>query len=66
MGRKGKDILFPKWYDGNSLPSPEDLETSDDIESDSDDESVEVEAEWSDSSEEDDEEWNQDLSDGTI
>ena len=49
-------ILFPKWYDGSSLPSAEDLETSDDIESDSDDESVDVEAEWSDSSEEDDEE----------
>ena len=42
-----ENILFPKWYDGSSLPSAEDLETSDgdEIGSDSDDETLEVEAE---------------------
>ena len=49
---KVENTLYPKWYDGSPLPSAAQLETPDEIDTESEDDLSEAEAEWSESSDE--------------
>ena len=54
MWSKIENPLYPKLYDGNCLPSANDLKTAEEIYSE--DEIIEADAGWSDSSSKEDDE----------